>query len=226
MGLPTGGRLKFKNESMNHCIKCIAILAVWFYTFGAAYARNGQEEKIPTIQEFVDSTTRSSEGVLNVYEKGGHYYLEIPLKLMGRDFVSFVTIIKNAELEQRGSSSMYGYAGDALNPQMFRFLKGEDDVVYLQVADENVVELKENEIYDFIGELAIALYSKKIQISLGSLRAIMLDKGKDYVNNRGMASAVSAAYRRWKTKDPIIYYAIAYTFTDKEGNLAWDEAKQ
>ena len=81
------------------------------------------------------------------------------------------------------------------------------------------------EIYDFIGELAIALYSKKIQISLGALRAIMLDKGKDYVNNRGMASAVSAAYRRWKTKDPIIYYAIAYTYTDKEGNLAWDDPK-
>ena len=82
------------------------------------------------------------------------------------------------------------------------------------------------EIYDFIGELAIALYSKKVQISLGALRAIMLDKGKDYVNNRGMASAVSAAYRRWKTKDPIIYYAIAYTYTDREGNLAWDEPKQ
>ena len=80
-----------------------------------------------------------------------------------------------------------------------------------------------DEIYDFIGELAIALYSKKIQISLGSLRAIMLDKGKDYVNNRGMASAVSAAYRRWKVKDPVIYYAIAYTYTDKEGNLAWDK---
>ncbi len=83
-----------------------------------------------------------------------------------------------------------------------------------------------DEIYDFIGELAIALYSKKVQISLGALRAIMLDKGKDYVNNRGMASAVSAAYRRWKTKDPIIYYAIAYTYTDKEGNLAWDEPKK
>ena len=82
------------------------------------------------------------------------------------------------------------------------------------------------EIYDFIGELAIALYSKKIQISLGSLRAIMLDKGKDYVNNRGMASAVSAAYRRCKEKDPIIYYAIAYTYTDKEGNLAWDDPRK
>ncbi len=83
-----------------------------------------------------------------------------------------------------------------------------------------------DEIYDFIGELAIALYSKKIQISLGSLRIIMLDKGKDYVNNRGMASAVSAAYRRWKEKDPIIYYAIAYTYTDREGNLAWDDPRK
>ena len=78
-----------------------------------------------------------------------------------------------------------------------------------------------DEVYDFIGELAIALYSKKIQISLGSLRAILLDKGKDFGTNRGMASAVSAAYRRWEKKDPIIYYAIAYTYTDKEGNLAW-----
>jgi len=82
-----------------------------------------------------------------------------------------------------------------------------------------------DEVYDFIGELAIALYSKKIQISLGSLRAILLDKGKDYSNNRGMASAVSAAYRRWEKKDPIIYYAIAYTYTDKDGELAWDKAK-
>ena len=81
------------------------------------------------------------------------------------------------------------------------------------------------EVYDFIGELAIALYSKKIRISLGALRTILAEKGKDYNNNRGMASAVSAAYRRWKTKDPVIYYAIAYTYTDKEGNLAWDDGK-
>ena len=50
-------------------------------------------------------------------------------------------------------------------------------------------ELKTSEdVYDFIGELAIALYSKKIQISLGSLRSILLDKGKDYNNNRGQGS--------------------------------------
>lgn len=86
-------------------------------------------------------------------------------------------------------------------------------------------ELKTSEdVYDFIGELAIALYSKKIQISLGSLRSILLDKGKDYNNNRGMATGVSAAYRRWKDKDPVVYHAIAYTYTDKDGNLAWDKS--
>lgn len=79
------------------------------------------------------------------------------------------------------------------------------------------------EVYDFIGELAIALYSKKIQISLGSLRSILADRGKDYNNNRGMATGVSAAYRRWKDKDPVVYHAIAYTYTDKDGNLAWDK---
>lgn len=88
-------------------------------------------------------------------------------------------------------------------------------------------EVTNDELYDFIGDLAIGLYSKKIQISLGALRAIMLDRySKDYVNNRGMASAVSAAYRRWEKKDPIVYLAIAFAYTDKEGNLAYDEARK
>ena len=83
-----------------------------------------------------------------------------------------------------------------------------------------------DEVDDFIGELAIALSSKKIQISLGSLRSILADRGKDYNNNRGMATGVSAAYRRWKDKDPVVYHAIAYTYTDKDGNLAWDTSKK
>lgn len=82
------------------------------------------------------------------------------------------------------------------------------------------------EVYEFIGELAIALYSKKIQISLGALRVILADKGRDYNNNRGMASGVKAAYSRWKEKDPVVYHAIAYTYTDKDGNLAWEGSSQ
>lgn len=47
-----------------------------------------------------------------------------------------------------------------------------------------------NEVYEFIGDLAIALYSKKIQISLSSLNQILEDKGWGYGNNRGLAAGV------------------------------------
>lgn len=81
----------------------------------------------------------------------------------------------------------------------------------------------ENEkIYDFIGELAIALYSKKISISLSSLNQIIEDKGwEKYANNRGLAAAVAASWRYWKKNDPVIHHAIAYTFLNKNGELPW-----
>ena len=82
--------------------------------------------------------------------------------------------------------------------------------------------METNEIYEFIGELAIALYSKKIQISLSSLNQILDDKGNGYGNNRGLASGVSAAYRYWEEKDPVIHHEIAYTYTDRNGDLSWD----
>lgn len=77
------------------------------------------------------------------------------------------------------------------------------------------------EIYEFIGELAIGLYSKKIKISLTSLNAILEDKGAAYGSNRGLARGVSAAYRYWKDKDPVVHHAIAYSFNDKDGEPAW-----
>jgi hypothetical protein len=80
-----------------------------------------------------------------------------------------------------------------------------------------------NEIYEFIGELAIALFSKKIQISLLSLNQILQDKGSDYGRNRGLAAGVSAAYRYCERKDPVIHYAIGYTFTDRNVELPWDK---
>jgi hypothetical protein len=80
----------------------------------------------------------------------------------------------------------------------------------------------ENEIYEYIGELAIALYNKRKQISLSALNQILSDQGHSYGNNRGLASAVSAAYRHWERKDPVIHHAIAYTYTDKDGNLPWE----
>ena len=79
------------------------------------------------------------------------------------------------------------------------------------------------EVYEFIGELAISLYSKKIKISLSALNAILKDKNAEYGSNRGLASGVSAAYRFWKDKDPVVHHAIAYTFNDKDGEPAWSK---
>lgn len=82
--------------------------------------------------------------------------------------------------------------------------------------------MNKEEIYEFIGELAISLYSKKIQISLSALNAILADKGAEYGNNRGLASGVSAAYRHWANKDPVVHHSIAFTFRNKDGGLAWE----
>jgi len=83
--------------------------------------------------------------------------------------------------------------------------------------------MSKEEIYDFIGTLALILYSKNIQISLNSLNSILKDKKSDYGSNRALASAVSASYTRWKVKDPVIYQAIAHTYVDKDGDFAWDK---
>lgn len=88
--------------------------------------------------------------------------------------------------------------------------------------------MSQDETYDFIGKLAIALYSQDIRISLGSLRAVLADadRGNDYASGRGMAAGVSAAYDHWERKDDrVVAEAIAYTYTDKHGNLAWRRYK-
>lgn len=81
--------------------------------------------------------------------------------------------------------------------------------------------MTKEEIYEFIGDLAISLYTKKIKISLTALNAILEDKEAAYGNNRGLAAGIGGAYRYWKSKDPVVHHAIAYTFNDKDGEPAW-----
>lgn len=81
--------------------------------------------------------------------------------------------------------------------------------------------MTKEEIYEFIGELAISLYSKKIKLSLTALNAILKDRNASYNSNRGLAAGIGGAYRYWKSKDPVVHHAIAYTFNDKDGEPAW-----
>lgn len=69
------------------------------------------------------------------------------------------------------------------------------------------------ESYEFIGHLAIALYTQKIKLRLTTLHKILNDKGADYGGGIGMGKVVSAAYDYWKKKDWVIHHAIAASFT-------------
>jgi len=64
--------------------------------------------------------------------------------------------------------------------------------------------------YEFIGQLAIALYTYGIKIRLSTLQKILNDKGADYRGGIGLRRVVTAARTYWAARDPIIYHAIAY----------------
>lgn len=81
--------------------------------------------------------------------------------------------------------------------------------------------MTKEEVYEFIGELALCLYSKKITLSLSALNVILKDRHVIYSSNRGLASGLGGAYRYWETKDPVVHHAIAYIYNDKKGKPAW-----
>ena len=79
--------------------------------------------------------------------------------------------------------------------------------------------------YKFMGELASALHSKKITITISSLRSIINEK-KDLKNfsplgARGIGSSISSAYDEWtKIGNPTVADAIAETYMGADGKPA------
>ncbi|MBO4542947.1 MAG: hypothetical protein J5725_07175 [Bacteroidales bacterium] len=90
-------------------------------------------------------------------------------------------------------------------------------------------EEMENRTYEFIGRLALVLFSQNIKMSFDTLASLLKDNGlDDYAGGRGMAAGVSAAYRRWEEKEkdcriPATCGAIANTFVNSKGELSWLE---
>ena len=85
----------------------------------------------------------------------------------------------------------------------------------------------QNKTYEFIGRLALVLFSQNIKISYASLIKILEDNSMDsYGNERGMAQGVSAAYRYWENIEqdcriPTTCGAIANTFVNQNGYPSW-----
>ena len=81
---------------------------------------------------------------------------------------------------------------------------------------------KGEESYDFIGRLALALYSQDIKMRLSTLQQILNDKGADYGGGIGMGKVVSASYRFWESKSSVTHHAIAATFTGKNDQYCYE----
>jgi len=84
------------------------------------------------------------------------------------------------------------------------------------------------ETYEFIGKLAVALYSQGIIITLSTLNAILKDYNLEpYGNCRGLGQGLAAACKYWDKKEaesgmlPVTHNAIANTFVDRNKEAAW-----
>ena len=81
--------------------------------------------------------------------------------------------------------------------------------------------MTKKERYSYVGNLAIALFSQDIKITLTSLNQILKDENADCGSNRGLAKVVRASYDYFKDTHPKTSSAIAHTFTNKWGNACW-----
>jgi hypothetical protein len=81
---------------------------------------------------------------------------------------------------------------------------------------------KGEEAYEFIGKLAVGLYTQGIKLRLSTLQKILNDKGADYGGGIGMGKVISAAYEHWKKKDWVIHHAIAASFTGQNDQYLFD----
>jgi len=84
------------------------------------------------------------------------------------------------------------------------------------------------EIYEFIGKLALALHGQRLQVKLSSLHHILKEAGAPVAagrgKERGVGNRVSAAYRYWERREgrtPVVANAIAWAYLDKDGTHAW-----
>ena len=106
---------------------------------------------IPAIADFIKPETKKQEGMLNVYQQDGRYYVEVPDEILGRDILVFISMIRGAAQDQ-GMRGMQGYAGDQLSSKVIRFAKGPDDRLFILEPNFATVlpEDKDSEMYEAI----------------------------------------------------------------------------
>lgn len=85
---------------------------------------------IPSIEKFIKPAAKKQEGMFNIYEQDNRYFAEIPDRLLERDILVFISLIRGAA-QDIGMLGMQGYAGDQLCSKVIRLQKGPHDRIYI-----------------------------------------------------------------------------------------------
>lgn len=82
-----------------------------------------QEKKIPALQEVVKAGSRAFKGMFTIYVQDDKYLAEIPDRLMGRDILTSITIVRGSAQRKRNAAMRLGWAGDAVNDRVIQLRK-------------------------------------------------------------------------------------------------------
>lgn len=94
-----------------------------------AAAKDKKVEKIKPYKEIITSKAVTDTGVFDIHKVEDKYYLEIPDKMLKKEFLLVSRLTKAAAGMRSGTT---GYAGDQISQNVISFDKGPDDKIFLK----------------------------------------------------------------------------------------------
>ena len=147
-------------------INAVFVLVVLFFTvIGRGYAENF----------FSADSVRCYPGLINIFEVGDRYYWQVADSLYGRDFLVTTTLLKGAAREKRYSEQRYGYAGDRLDVQIFRIIKQDGKLLFIQPFMQDVVADTLNELTDILRQRGEGSVVAELEIKTEGLEGALVE---------------------------------------------------
>ncbi|RKD92544.1 zinc-dependent metalloprotease [Mangrovibacterium diazotrophicum] len=115
---------------------------MWLGLSFAHAESSAKADSLLSISEFVTNAAIADSGFVNYYQIKERHYLEIPDRVLGRDILSTITILKGAQQNTRRMDKRFGYGGDSMNNNLVRFTRHENtldlvspDIKYTESGD-------------------------------------------------------------------------------------------
>ena len=108
---------------------------IFIFCFLACFApgraftlKESPADSVVSVREFVKQAEVADSGFVNYYQVKGKHYLEIPDRILGRDILTTITILKGAQQNMRSVDKRVGYGGDSMNDDLVRFMRSGDKI--------------------------------------------------------------------------------------------------